>query len=847
MIGAYKEILDAKYEASNRYYLKRFSDESPYDFLYYFDLMNVYPLFPSILSINLLKGSQEQRQESNKNNEGMSASADKIVEIIQGIKLNFDKGSTIKKYTEIDQLTEMMLFKIKKVEGFFIKKKHQEDKIRKLFSYEIIDYVADNYNAEYVTNAWLKCYEIVHHFNLFGHAPEGKINYFGICEQPGSFLYAINHYLRTHNKSKDNLSFNFVLESLNLPSEQAMKKRSAFIKEEQLEKTYPMVYDYGEDGTGDVTKLHNIVYYRKKYYNNFFHLISADCGEHCDELTNQERMLFPVLFGQIILALGLASKGTNYFFKLFTINEPQTREFIYLLNILFEQIHITRALQTKINSGEIYIVCTNFLFTKEAFEPLFNDLCVWYGTFRSRATIGLLDNQKMMLNSHVFQRIDQANEILLKRRIISLNFFIFRYSNYYFTSIHSEIGEYILRLVDHYTKHFVIYYDIKTLKDEDKLVEKKFESKWNRDGSKAVMKKHPTHPPQEIKSELSEIYSLKNMLNIRWNDDYINFFVNKHLEMQQVTPIKKEYSITKLSQHQQSTQPFDQEMVQILGENYHKYNAVRTKIQRFVLSRFFLNIMYPFKKCNFTRMLDNLLKYLYPNKNYPRINHVNFNIGSDDKGDSEVQKQLNTFYELFNLEHKSIAMRYQDDSHQMFLHLSEHIKKTPEMNFYLIIIKGFISENETKKRNNIYKFIAEAINQVNNGTSFLINFSLRLNLRNSIEIINIIGTAFEKSYIINYGASYIVTSLDVVFFNKKSQIDIPGESWDTVDNFYQNIGFMDKAIVNSCHGLFSYMIEYYEIGYALLQLYTYDEEAYLIIMEKIKNMTKHYNQKYLST
>src|SRR5690348_10029813 len=54
------------------------------------------------------------------------------------------------------------------------------------------------YNAQVVTNAWLKCYELLNEFNLLDvTSPPGHRNIFLNAELPGSFICAINHYCQT--------------------------------------------------------------------------------------------------------------------------------------------------------------------------------------------------------------------------------------------------------------------------------------------------------------------------------------------------------------------------------------------------------------------------------------------------------------------------------------------------------------------------------------------------------------------------------------------------------------------------------------------------------------------------
>lgn len=182
---------------------------------------------------------------------------------------------------------------------------------RNFYSYEIIDELVDNYNAEYVTIAWLKCYEILEHYKILDNNNK-DINYFGICEQPGAFIFSINHYVRGKLKKK----LNFTIQSLNTKID-----KSGFPPEKSLYDEYRNNYDYGVDFTGDVTSIENIQYYRQKYYDQDYYLITADCGQSCDDFSKQEQNIAKLLIGQILLAISLSSQKTTYVLKLFTLYE----------------------------------------------------------------------------------------------------------------------------------------------------------------------------------------------------------------------------------------------------------------------------------------------------------------------------------------------------------------------------------------------------------------------------------------------------------------------------------------------------------------------------------------------
>lgn len=443
-----------KYLLSEKVYNKILKDEPSTVFLFYFDILNVYNLFPTIIDFQLQSGI--------------------LPEIIDATTDTMNKDS-FDTYRNENKIYKTLLKKsIKETQGKY--EGCSDDKyIRKFFSYEIIDELMEKYNAEYVTVAWLKCYEILEWYNMLENTTD-TINYFGICEQPGAFVYAINHYIHTNKKGA---KFNFVLQSLKID---ISHKKTGFKAENNLYETYPNAYDYGESSNGvreatnfaegDITNIKNIKYYRKKYYDKHFDLISADCGLDCsDDYTLQEKKIFRIFFGQVLAAISIAGKGTNYFTKLFTIYSLEMALLLQLLAFVFDQVYLSRVLTTKSVSGEVYLICKGFKYDKSEFEQHLQKLYVIY---EENSVPSFKDsNLSAFLN-----QLTKCNETLLYRRIISYRSSYFRYNNRKYTTVNNEVTNYVKDLVDHYTKYYLTHYKIKPLDLQHKLVKRKFTNKW---------------------------------------------------------------------------------------------------------------------------------------------------------------------------------------------------------------------------------------------------------------------------------------------------------------------------------------------------------------------------------
>lgn len=434
----FKDFIKSKYKLGKQIYKTEFIDQKEDQFLFYFDILNVYALFPSILEFELRTGTLGNTKLELELTDKESSF------VMDGKKIKKKLKDVIKK----DRIT------------FEVGEQKKDDiYVRKFFSYEVVDFIADSYGGEYVTVAWLKCYEILEWYKLINDVE--NFTYFGICEQPGAFLYAINHYIKTNTHVN---KFNFILQSLKVTSSSTV----GFSAERTLFSEYKNNYDYGPKQTGDVTDIENIKYYRKKYYDTYINLISADCGLNCsDDFSLQEKKVFNILYGNVLIAISLASKGTNYFFKLFSTYELGTISLINLLTCLFEKVYISRVLTTKPTSGEVYCICKNFKYTKIEMDPHIENL---YSLF--------VNNKLPSINSNIFEDIANINKILFYRRALSFKMIYFRFINSKYTTEKTEVAKYIYDLVSHYKKYYVNHYKLKVLEDENRLVTKKIISKW---------------------------------------------------------------------------------------------------------------------------------------------------------------------------------------------------------------------------------------------------------------------------------------------------------------------------------------------------------------------------------
>ena len=268
------------------------------------------------------------------------------------------------------------------------------------------------YQAEMVTNAWIKMYEIINISKNLLPLKE-NIKTFHLCEAPGAFISAINHYISNRGTGKLDW-YAQTLKQTNNGQETDCALSDYF----GLIAAYPERWLFGDknDYSGDIT--HSTV--TKSYVSNpllkDIDFMTSDAGLQCDpaDLNEQEAYLGKINMGQIICILACLPIGKSAIFKTFLpMSEPLTISLIYLVTNLFNLVTIIKPSSSHSSSSEIYIVLKEY----KGIDP--NILEILYL---------MLDDPKVTSKTLLFKQIDKVffesymNNIinLINRQIKSL-------------------------------------------------------------------------------------------------------------------------------------------------------------------------------------------------------------------------------------------------------------------------------------------------------------------------------------------------------------------------------------------------------------------------------------------
>ncbi|GJQ72598.1 hypothetical protein Trydic_g1263 [Trypoxylus dichotomus] len=222
-------------------------------------------------------------------------------------------------------------------------------------STSIISIIKCTYKAELVTQAWCKFYECLFEFPIIYRQiiDEAHLNSVHLCEAPGAFICALNHFLKSQIPE---IEWNWLGTTLNPYYE----GNSEMIPDDRfIRHTYKNWY-FGSDLTGDITKFYNsealvnLVKSKMKVQ-----LVTADGSIDCmGNPGDQERLVEYLHYCEAMTALQILDAGGSLVMKIFTMFEESTICLMYLLNCCFERVCVFKPCTSKSGNSELYPVNT---------------------------------------------------------------------------------------------------------------------------------------------------------------------------------------------------------------------------------------------------------------------------------------------------------------------------------------------------------------------------------------------------------------------------------------------------------------------------------------------------------
>lgn len=234
-------------------------------------------------------------------------------------------------------------------------------------------------NAEICTQAWCKFFEILGSFNLLPveALQNGELNTVHLCEAPGAFITALNHYIKTRESTRF-CDWSWAANTLN-PYHEANSGSTTIADDRLIANTLPWWF-FGSENTGNIMLLKHLRELQRFVANmNRVDLVTADGSFNCQENPDEQEALVASLhYCEVTAALLLLSPGGSLVLKMFTLYEHASVCLLYLLNCCFGSVNVFKPATSKAGNSEVYVVCLNYD-GKEAVRPLLSKLIRNYG------------------------------------------------------------------------------------------------------------------------------------------------------------------------------------------------------------------------------------------------------------------------------------------------------------------------------------------------------------------------------------------------------------------------------------------------------------------------------------
>jgi len=214
-------------------------------------------------------------------------------------------------------------------------------------------------NAQNISNAWLKMYELIHQFKLIKKG-QNKVVHFDNAAFPGSFILATNHYAKTIGKVRNYFWYGSSWIGYN---DERLKTGELLEDKYNMYKKYPTRWLMNKEYDGNVNDIKNQEYWGKKM-NNTVSLYSSDLGFSAGEggdYTKQEYSHVQPNIGQVLTGLLTLKKGGHLVTKQYTFFDPLNISMYAVLTNLFEEVYICKPITSRPPNSETYVIGKNFL------------------------------------------------------------------------------------------------------------------------------------------------------------------------------------------------------------------------------------------------------------------------------------------------------------------------------------------------------------------------------------------------------------------------------------------------------------------------------------------------------
>ncbi|GLC36263.1 cap2 mRNA methylation [Pleodorina starrii] len=229
------------------------------------------------------------------------------------------------------------------------------------------------YRVELGTIAWAKMYETIWQCDMMPrnspaveYRERGKAGVVSVhlCEAPGAFIAATNHFVHTH---RPDWRWDWMAVSLNPYFEG--NDKAAMIEDDALISATQHKWCFGADNSGDIRRIANIraIWERARQLCRATGcpdgalMVTADGAVDTSMDPNRQEMITASLhYCEVVAALGVLAVGGNFVWKGFTLYEHPSICSLYLMGCLFDRVMVYKPATSKPANSEVYVVGHGF-------------------------------------------------------------------------------------------------------------------------------------------------------------------------------------------------------------------------------------------------------------------------------------------------------------------------------------------------------------------------------------------------------------------------------------------------------------------------------------------------------
>jgi hypothetical protein len=219
-----------------------------------------------------------------------------------------------------------------------------------------------------ISNAFIKMWECLTSLNVIPNTKVSKYRVFHICEAPGQMILAARYFIE--KKRRGITDYDWRANSLNPYNAEVRKVYGrVFSNTYSLMRGNPKKWLWGADGTGDITRVANVRWFRDYIRREMpdLNLIIGDGGLGSG---NDTLVLQRLDLAQVVMVLSCSRVGGACVIKHFTPfmpNHPDSRDatsffigFMYLYYLAFADVSLFKPYSSDMTSGEFYVVGKGF-------------------------------------------------------------------------------------------------------------------------------------------------------------------------------------------------------------------------------------------------------------------------------------------------------------------------------------------------------------------------------------------------------------------------------------------------------------------------------------------------------